>query len=216
MQIPSKEELATLAEGSSLHDAPNTRNYKLYSELGPNQKVYDFKGKIFGRDITLLYEMVHYCEGDILELGCFHGLSTLVMANAILGSPNPNRKITTIDISEHATGVARQTFLRHGVNDLIEIRCSDAAVGLKALKNENKRFKFAFIDHDHGYEAVKSACEELLAVLEPESYCFFHDFQDARNWKGEYGVYQAIKDTIADKLDFIGLYGQGGLFKILP
>ena len=48
-------------------------------------------------DALKLYEMAFFAEGDILELGCFEGLSTSIVAQAIADADR-SRKMHTIDL----------------------------------------------------------------------------------------------------------------------
>jgi SAM-dependent methyltransferase len=147
-----------------------------------------------------------FAKGPVLELGCLQGASTIVLYRA-------NRNVTTIDISMEAIEAARANFKRHNVKPTIIH--ADAAAGIKQLAKEGKKFAFVFVDHDHGYDSVYRACVELPSVLQEGAYLFFHDFQDLRNESGIFGVYKAVKDTLADKLDFIGLSGNGAVFRYI-
>ncbi len=174
-----------------------------------SMELFKFKGKLWKNEALSLYEMARFAGGDILELGCFLGASTIIMAKAT------SYKITTIDLSTEATATAKINFQTHGVADRIEVICDDGARGIRKL---DKKFNFAFIDHDHSYEAVHSACLELPRVMVSGSYCYFHDFQDERNFANDprhkMGVYQAVKDTLSDKFQFVGYSGCGAIFKV--
>lgn len=185
---------------------------KLPEAANVSAMLFDFKGKCWRNDALKLYEMAHFAQGDILELGCFFGASTIVMAKAT------DRSITTIDLSPDAIKVARANFLRHHVDGNIITVCDDGANGIRELKG--RQFHFAFVDHDHTYEAVHSACLELPSVMAPGAYVFFHDFQDERNFvddpRHKMGVYAAVRETLADKWHFAGYSGYGALFRVQP
>lgn len=153
-----------------------------------------------------LCELAYFCGGPVLELGTFQGASTVAMCKA-------NSDVTTIDISPVAIDVARNNFLRLGVNP--RIIQADAAEGMKLLVSEERKFTFLFMDHDHAYDAVYRACVEIPRLMIPNSLLFFHDFQDSRNETGAFGVYLAVKNVLEDKLDFVGLSGNGVIFRYI-
>ena len=49
-------------------------------------------------DALKLYELAYYVDGNILELGCFHGLSSSIMAQSINDSTR-KKSITSVDIA---------------------------------------------------------------------------------------------------------------------
>jgi 16S rRNA G966 N2-methylase RsmD len=181
---------------ADFYTTPDTYNY--CTEL------LCLRGKLFKAEILTLLELAHYVNGPVLELGCFHGASTIAMCKA-------NSDVTTIDISEAAIQQAEKNFLKHNVKP--RVVKAEAVEGMKILALENKKFNFVFIDHDHSYETMYYSCAFLPQLLQNKAYLYFHDFQDKRNETAEYGVYQAVKNTLSPHLDFIGLSGGGALFQ---
>lgn len=217
MTFPKRHELV---HGQSpckpIHDAHIHQMGEFYQKLlaldsdaNASMELFGFKGKLWPSEAMTLYEMARFAKGEILELGCFLGASTIIMAKAT------QQHITTIDLSTSAVETARKNFKAQGVADQITVICADGAAGIRGL---DKKFSFAFIDHDHSYEAVYSACMELPRVMEAGSHCYFHDFQDERNFvedpKHKMGVYQGVKDALEDKLEFVGYSGCGAIFKL--
>jgi len=76
-----------------------------------------------------------------------------------------------------------------------------------------------FVDHSHSYEAVYGVCRELGTVLSKGGFCFFHDFNDARNRDTEdkdYGVYQAVVGGLnPEEFEFCGVYGCAALYRFV-
>lgn len=80
---------------------------------------------------------------NILEIGTFTGLSSLVMASVL---PDDAR-ITCLDVSEEFTTVARQAWEEAGVSDSIDLILGPALDTLARLEGP---FELVFIDADKG------------------------------------------------------------------
>ncbi|MFF2325845.1 MULTISPECIES: O-methyltransferase [unclassified Streptomyces] len=99
----------------------------------------------------------------VLEIGTFTGYSTLCMARAL----PPGGRITTCDISERWTKVARKYWERAGVADRIELRLGDGAESMAGLLAEHgpETFDLVFIDADK--TSYARYYEEALTHLRP-------------------------------------------------
>lgn len=189
-----------------LHDQDLSKYDVLPGDYDYSRKLFGVKGKIWREEAMTLHSLARFSPGPVLELGCFHGASTVILSRA-------NSDVTTVDLSEHAIGVAKQTFLNHKVNP--RVIQADAAAGIKQLAAEKKKFSFVFVDHDHAYNSVNDACWELPKVLDEQAFIYFHDLQDIRNGTGEYGVYRAVREMQSryhSTMDFFGLSGNGAIF----
>jgi len=82
----------------------------------------------------------------VLEIGTFTGYSSLVMATAL---PDGGR-LTTCDISDDYTGLARKYWEKAGVADKITLKLGSAVDSLDALIAEGQAgtYDFMFIDAD--------------------------------------------------------------------
>ncbi len=169
-------------------------------------------------DALKLYEMAYSVEGDILELGCYHGLSTTILSQASRRSPNPKR-IYTIDLNQECIVKTRQNLRLKGLSRGVTCICAEATGAVKSFSQEGKKFGFAFIDHSHAYDPVLSVCRELYKVMEKGGFCLFHDFNDARNRDSKinyYGVYQAVtKELDPMHYTFYGIYGCTALYRVI-
>jgi caffeoyl-CoA O-methyltransferase len=97
---------------------------------------------------------------NVVEVGTFTGYSSLCLAR---GLPAGGR-LTTFDISDEFTGLAREFWARAGVGEKIELRIGPAVETLRALPRE-PHLDLAFIDADKpGYI---SYWEELVPRMRP-------------------------------------------------
>ena len=107
------------------------------------------KGWLRLEDALKLYELGFYCEGNILELGSYEGLSTCILAQAMSDSGRVGT-ISTVDLTyrqpvadnAHACGVASR----------VKIIIGDAAAAIADFSSQ--RFGFIFVDHSHGYNCL--------------------------------------------------------------
>jgi predicted O-methyltransferase YrrM len=154
--------------------------------------------------------MAYFADGDILELGTYHGLSTCIMAQAALDAGRASR-IISIDIGDHGwLNNADGT----GVASVIEFRLGDAAHYKGRLTSEGRKFGFAFVDHSHACSDVAHACPLLPSLLKPGSFTQFHDYNDNRNGTNpDHGVWQSVRDSLPSSFQFCGIYGCSGLYR---
>jgi SAM-dependent methyltransferase len=176
-------------------------------------------GWLRSEDALKLYELCYFCEGDILEFGCYHGLSTSIIAHAVRDSKRP-RKIFTVDISDAAIDETKRHLrsLRLGGN--VTALCNDAASATKDFVLKASRFGFIFVDHAHDFQSVYEVCRELGSIVMPGAFCLFHDFNDFRNGDPEYtdyAVYQGVIQGLdRGRFEFWGIYGCTGLYRSCP
>ena len=178
-------------------------------------------GMLRREDAMKIYELAFNTTGNILELGCFRGLSTFIIAKAILHS-NPDKKLTTVDLNAGCIESARRNILTidqvvNGRINLLETIVNDGGNAVSSLIDAGKKYTFAFIDHSHAYKHVLDVCQKLDHVIEPGGFCLFHDYNDKRNnddSEAGYGVYSAVHDGLDDEVfEFYGCYGCTGLFR---
>ena len=95
----------------------------------------DIPGWLRRADALKLYELAYFVQGDILEVGCYHGLSTTILAKAARQSPW-SKHIYSIDMSpecvEEAKTHLRMKKLDRGVTNI----CDEGTAAVKALKAE--------------------------------------------------------------------------------
>ncbi len=96
-----------------------------------------------------------------LEVGCFTGYSSLVMALALPA----NGRIVTCDVSQEWTDIARQHWRKAGVTHKIDLRLGPAIQTLETLRTDGQAgtFDIAFIDADKdNYVSYYELCMELV------------------------------------------------------
>ena len=106
--------------------------------------------------------LVHLLQATrYLEVGCFTGYSSLVMATAL---PEDGR-VTTCDVSKEWTDVARRHWQSAGVADKITLKLGPAVDSLRQLLAEGlaESFDIAFIDADKdNYPNYYDLCFDLV------------------------------------------------------
>ena len=106
--------------------------------------------------------LVHLLQATrYLEVGCFTGYSSLVMAMAL----PEDGSVTTCDVSQEWTDVARRHWQSAGVADKITLKLGPAADSLRRLLAEGsaESFDIAFIDADKdNYPNYYDLCFDLV------------------------------------------------------
>lgn len=170
-------------------------------------------------DALKLYEMAFFADGEILELGSFHGLSTAILAKACRNSA-PAKRVHSVDLDPNCSAATRATLRRLGLERFVTLQSQDATSALREMADSRRTFAFVFVDHSHAYQPVLEVCRLLHRILQPGGFCLFHDYNDIRNQDasdGDYGVYQAILDGLnPEQFTFYGIFGCTGLYRREP
>jgi predicted O-methyltransferase YrrM len=168
-------------------------------------------------DALTLYELGYGCEGDILELGCFHGLSTSILAEALAARGLARRRLLSIDNEAYAVAMTRGTIDNAGLGDWVELAQTDATSACKKLLHAARHFGLVFVDHSHSYAAMLPVCRMLAGLLAPGGYVLFHDYNDGRNAdpnNADYEVVRAVADGLEpNAVEFVGIFGCSALFR---
>jgi predicted O-methyltransferase YrrM len=166
-------------------------------------------------DALKLYEMAYFAKGDILELGTYHGLSTVIQAEAVMNAPC-KKKIYTVEINPEFSNNAKKNLENLGFDSIVTCIANDAAAVLDEFLVSGNKFDFAFVDHSHTYQDVSIACSCLDKIINPGGFILFHDYNDSRNKKPEsdYGVYLAVTQGLDSRCyRFCGVFGCTGLYQ---
>ena len=163
-------------------------------------------------DALKLYEMAYFSQGQVLEIGAYHGLSTSILALA-LRNAGRGHTLVSLELDPPAMLEAKRNVA--DLAEMCDFILGDARVSRGELKEQGRTFAFAFVDHSHMYELVRDACVDLKKLIRPGGFALFHDFNDPRNGKdSQYGVYQAVVETFADEtFVFHGVYGCAALYR---
>ena len=172
-------------------------------------------------DALTLYEFAYFTTGNVLELGTYQGLSASFIGLALLNSGR-GMVCDTIELDPRQSAVAYSNLDNLGLTSVVQLHVGDGANLCRRLKSLGKRYGFAFIDHSHGFEDVKAACDLLKDLIVPDGYIVFHDFTDPRNstrqgvgdHPDEFGVRHACDVSFADgSFAFLRTCGACGLFR---
>jgi len=163
-------------------------------------------------DSYKLYEMAYFAGDVILELGVYGGRSAVVELKGALSNPARTRKpqlfsldpdVAAIQRSHHslaAFGVAEHALLYQGTLDTF-------------MAEFSIRPTMVFVDADHRYEGVKQDLEALSRLLSPGVPVLCHDYTNAENETGEYGVRRAANEwEESGHAEFRGTFGCSALF----
>lgn len=173
-------------------------------------------GWLLREEALKLYEMAYFSQGNILELGCYHGLSTSILARAVQDSPY-KKTIFTVDLDPACIIDTLRNLRKMNLVRGIITFCEDGTSALQKLAAAGTTFSFIFIDHSHTYQHVWEACQELPKVITSGGFCLFHDFNNPENKNQQNTrthVYQAVRDGLdPNRFDFYGIYGGAGLYR---
>ncbi len=155
---------------------------------------------------------------NILEVGCYLGYSTCIMASALSG----NRKIFAVDMFDREKGWkhntsddwifknysqlewAQKTVAELGFTDRVEFiksTSADYAEKLNALPKKEK-YDLIFIDGDHSYEGCMQDLALYAPLLEPGGFIAAHDYISPKYP----GVKKAVDAFILQNSAFEALY----------
>lgn len=143
-------------------------------------------------EYVVLATLAGLTKWNILEVGCYLGYSSCIMASAISG----NRKIMAIDKFEINKGWSKQTsddwiFKNYsqiewakkncqelGFEDKITfVRSSSQEYAQEMCKMHDKpKFDLIFIDGDHSYEGCSMDLKDYVQFLEDGGYLVMHDY----------------------------------------
>lgn len=160
-------------------------------------------------DALALYELAYFAEGPVLEMGSAWGLSTTLLCRAVHNSGRLAR-VESIEIDPGFQKATAQAIAAQGLGLVYRSLPGDASVEAARLAERGRTFGFAFIDHDHSYEATRTACRHLGSLIEPGGLVLFHDFNDERNRlePQTYGVYRGVVELLEDPAwEFLGVMG---------
>jgi predicted O-methyltransferase YrrM len=165
-------------------------------------------------DALKLYEMAHFSHGDVLELGTHRGLSSTVMAEALLDAGS-GYSVVTLETNEQYAAEAKRAHRQRNLYN-IAYRVGDATKVLDRFMRRGRRFGFAFVDHSHRYTPTKDVCVRLDRLLIPGGYVLFHDYADPRNMDPknlEYDVVRAVREHLPASFRFAGMSGCCALYE---
>lgn len=139
------------------------------------------EGLLTENEKKLLYELAKKCDGNIVEIGSWKGLSTLCLA---FGLKN-GYKIYSIDPHEMGIEHKREKIknsYKYFITNIKKFGVSKKVIPIvktskDAFENWNfGKIKLLWIDGNHNYEYVKYDVENWSKILEKNGILIMHDF----------------------------------------
>jgi predicted O-methyltransferase YrrM len=187
-------------------------------DLGERQRgsvaaVEKIPGWLRPEDILKLYELAYFAPGPVLEIGCYHGKSTVVIARA-LADRGTRVPFFSVDVDPAALRATSQAAAEHGVGDRIVLVRGSSRACFRAMPTLHPAL--VFIDGDHSREGVRRDLDVLRTAVPDGAVLLFHDYADPRNADPaapELGVVDAVDESwVARDCDFGGVFGCCGVF----
>ncbi len=155
--LPVTEDLYSYLVGVTVKDHPALAALREETSAMPagGMQIAAEQGQ-FMQLLVHLLQARHY-----LEVGCFTGYSSLVMAMALPA----NGHVTTCDVSREWTDVARRHWQSAGVTDKITLKLGPAVDSLRQMLADGRAdsFDIAFIDADkNNYPTYYDLCFDLI------------------------------------------------------
>ncbi|MEM9942460.1 MAG: class I SAM-dependent methyltransferase [Planctomycetota bacterium] len=159
IQIERFERLANIASGLDPYIAQctteesedlrmlveRTQQNQWSDKFGEGETVVELESEMLSGHVEgqFLKFLIHISKATrILEIGMFTGYATLAMAESI----PENGKIVACELDPYTADFARESFVRAGVSDKIDIRIGSAHESLIQLSKEGLKFDLIFID----------------------------------------------------------------------
>ena len=169
-------------------------------------------------EYVVLGTLASITKQNILEVGCYLGYSSCIMASAISG----DRKIFSIDkfeipknwskntsdnwIYKNYSQIEWATKNRNalGFETKITFVKSDSKTYAATLRNipDRPKFDLIFIDGDHTYDGCLSDMKDYMPMLEAGGYLVVHDYNSPLHP----GVSKAVDEIIQSDKSFKCLY----------
>jgi SAM-dependent methyltransferase len=158
-------------------------------------------------DALALYELAYFAAGDILEIGSYRGLSTTFLCRAA-SNARRGARVWSIELDPECQKATADAVSAARLDPYYQALPGDAHEIMRRLIGEGRDFSVIFVDHDHSYAGMAPACSALTELLRPGGMALFHDFNDAWNASGFYGIYQAVGELLQHpRMSFLGVIG---------
>ncbi len=175
--------------------------------------VESIPGWLLREDAEKLYALAGSAVGPILEVGTYHGKSTLIMA-AALRAAERRGPIYTVDVDRAAIDVASEhARARSLAGTIVFVHGTLAAF---AAAYPHLRPALTFVDGDHSRAGVERDLAALRGLVPAGGRLLFHDFNDPLNEDASCTTIK-VRPTVhsswvARECDFDGVFGACGLF----
>ncbi|MFI5171945.1 MAG: class I SAM-dependent methyltransferase, partial [Chitinophagales bacterium] len=153
---------------------------------------------------------------NIIEVGCYLGYSSCVMASAI----KEGRKVFAIDIFDREKGWSNgstddKIFKNYsqwdwalkvaeeiGVKNKIEFIRSDSIAAIEKINTRIEQVDLIFIDADHSYNSCIADLNAYSKLVEPGGYLVAHDYLNSFHP----GVKKAVDEFLNFNKNFSAIY----------
>jgi len=172
----------------------------------------DIPGWQMPGDSYKLYELGFFAGDAILEIGTFGGRSAVVELKGALSNPARAQRpqFFGVDILQESIVRTFGSMKAHGVDEFALLYCGSLRQFVAEVPVNPT---MVFVDGDHAYEGVNEDTAVLSDLLRPNVPVLFHDFLNAENDTGAYGIRRAAQEwEKAGFVRFKGAFGCSGLF----
>lgn len=157
--------------------------YPIAPVVGAKSGLISWKGIngfLSQQDIVELYKAAFKLPkgATILEIGSFFGLSTVVLARALMDAGNTTAKISCIDLWENYYGSSLTAFISNcesaGVMHMITHIQENCTTAIRHFKNHS--IDLLFVDGDHSYEGCFRDLDTYACVVKSDGLIYGHDY----------------------------------------
>jgi SAM-dependent methyltransferase len=174
--------------------------------------------KNYQNDVLELILAGENIAGDVIEVGCYLGGLTAILAHAteIIG-----KKLYVVDISAEYVAIAKKEIEKNGLGTNIIFHVGDLADFLRYQRFSDPLYA-CIIDGDHHYKGVVADIRTILDKIPETKNVVFHDYSlryTEQSGLSDVRVDKAIHDTFPSSttISFIGeKAGEGQVLRIIP
>lgn len=162
-------------------------------------------GWLTDAEATRLYNIAFGILGPVLEIGSYHGRSTIILSRATDGLVYSVDPHDGIEGGESSWGPFLTTLVRHDCHNIVPFRMTSNAF---SRIDPDRNYGLIFIDADHSFEAVLADLLNFVPKVRPGGFIALHDFGTgaypgvAQAWNEicGYGSYRFTDVSVHDSL----------------
>jgi predicted O-methyltransferase YrrM len=146
-------------------------------------------------------------QGRIVEIGSFHGRSTLCLASGLRRRGAGH--LLAVDPQKYgAEGSLRSSLRRFGLDDWVDVRVQTSLAASRTFEGQASA---VFIDGDHAETAVREDVAAWLPRLEPGGLLVLHDATALSGFPGPRAIADALRRTVGPEATFQSQGTLGGI-----
>ena len=155
----------------------------------------DVAGFLYPHEGAFLHRLARAApgRGTVVEIGSFHGSSTLCLASGI--HRRGEGRVIAIDpqLKYGAGGSLAANLRRFGLEGVVEVR---AETSVAVARGFDGKARIVFVDGDHADEAVRADVAAWLPHLEPGGFLVLHDATSLSGFPGPRALASALQRTV--------------------